>query len=146
MHVRPLVPVVLATLIFAVGGGSSLAARRDEASPPPRLANPTATAKQLVEHFFLLLHRNDATGLRALLSPAFQYQRVDGFAASKAGFLADFPNPDKYTLSRFAATQAGGTLVVRYRARVEGLTTPRLSVFLWNGSRWQLVAHANFGP
>ena len=52
-------------------------------------------------------------------------------------------------------TQAGGTLVVRYRAEVEGILdgkrftpgpAPRLSVFAWNGKRWRLAAHANFNP
>jgi hypothetical protein len=53
------------------------------------------------------------------------------------------------------ATQASATLVVRYLAQVEGVVNgkpykpgpaPRLSVFAWNGKRWQLAAHANFNP
>jgi hypothetical protein len=58
-------------------------------------------------------------------------------------------------ITQLRATRADGTLVVRYLARVEGMINgkpytpgpaPRLSVFVWNGKRWQLAAHANFNP
>jgi hypothetical protein len=44
---------------------------------------------------------------------------------------------------------------VRYSAEFVGTAAgesyapgpaPRLSVFTWDGSRWRLVAHANFNP
>jgi hypothetical protein len=53
------------------------------------------------------------------------------------------------------ATESNGTLVVRYLAVATGLVNgksytpgpaPRLSVFSWNGTRWQLAAHSNFNP
>jgi hypothetical protein len=124
-------------------------------SPAPHLANPTAAAKPLVLRFFVLLQRKDHAGLERFLSPAFQVQRADGSASGKAEYLASLPTVVKFYLSGLFATEAGGTLVVRYHARVEGRVNgkpytpgpaPRLSVFSWNGERWQLAAHANFNP
>jgi hypothetical protein len=125
------------------------------ARPAPRLANPTAAAKPLVVRFFVLLEHKDRAGLRRLLSRAFQVQRADGSASGKAMYLANLPTVIKFYISNLVATQAGGTVVVRYLARVEGRVNgkpytpgpaPRLSVFAWNGGRWQLAAHANFNP
>jgi hypothetical protein len=125
------------------------------AAPAPSLANPTATGRSLVIRFFVLLQRKDKAGLETFLSPAFQVQRADGSSSGKADYLAALPTVNKFYLSKLSATQAGGTLVVRYLARVEGLVNgkpytpgpaPRLSVFAWSGNRWQLAAHANFNP
>ena len=123
--------------------------------PAPRLASPVAAGTRLVERFFTLLERKDVAGLRSFLSPAFQIQRADGSASGKSQYLKELPGVLSFRLSRFAATQAGGVLVVRYLANVTGSVNgkpympgaaPRLSVFTWNGRRWQLVAHANFNP
>jgi hypothetical protein len=125
------------------------------AAPAPRLGDPAATGRALVIRYFVLLHRKDRADLQTFLSPAFQVQRADGSASEKAAFLANLPTVGRFYLSNLTATEAGGTLVVRYLARVEGLVNgkpytpgpaPRLSVFTWNGERWQLAAHANFNP
>jgi hypothetical protein len=125
------------------------------AKPAPRYADPAAAAKPLVLRFFVLIQKKDATGLDAFLSPAFQVQRADGTASGKAEYLRKLPDVEKFYISGLHASQAGGTLVVRYLARVVGTVNgkpytpgpaPRLSVFTWNGTRWQLAAHANFNP
>ena len=81
-------------------------------------------------------------------------QRADGTASGKKEYLQS-PDVQKFSITGLHATQAGRTLVVRYLARVVGTVNgkpytpgpaPRLSVFTWNGTRWQLAAHANFNP
>ena len=138
---------VLAVAANALGSGS--------ARPAPRLASPTAAALPLVTHFFALLQHKDQAGLKALLAPGFQVQRADGSAAGKAEYLASLPTLDTFTLEKLHATETNGTLVVRYLAVATGVVNgkpytpgpaPRLSVFSWNGARWQLTAHANFNP
>ena len=126
-----------------------------KAKPAPRYADPTAAAKPLVLRFFVLIQEKDVNGLNAFLSPAFQVQRADGTASGKKEYLQKLPDVQKFSITGLHATQAGGTLVVRYLARVVGTVNgkpytpgpaPRLSVFTWNGTRWQLAAHANFNP
>lgn len=118
-------------------------------------ATPDETARPLVVRFFKLIRDRDVAGLIGFLSPAFQIQRADGSGAGKNEYLDRLPTVRKFTLTNFTATRAGATLVARYHATVEGLVngkpyTPgpasRLSVFHWNGKRWQLIAHANFNP
>jgi hypothetical protein len=147
--------LALVACMLVLTFSSGLAAASSTSRPAPSLGNPHATAKQLVLRFFVLLQRKDEAGLERFLSPAFQVQRADGSASGKADYLAKLPTVIKFYISNLAATQAGGTLVVRYQARVEGRVNgkpytpgpaPRLSVFAWNGERWQLAAHANFNP
>jgi hypothetical protein len=124
-------------------------------SSAPQLADPAATVGPLVDRFFMLIEHKDVTGLQGFLSPAFQLQRADGTASAKAKYLTELPVIDTFHITNLAATQAGSVLVVRYLATVEGLVNgkpytpgpaPRLSVFAWNGTAWQLAAHANFNP
>jgi hypothetical protein len=121
----------------------------------PRLADPTATAKQLVNRFFVLLAHKDRARLQRFLSPAFQVQRADGSGGGKKEYLANLATINRFDITRLRATQARVALVVRYLAEVEGVVNgkpykpgpaPRLSVFAWSGKRWQLAAHANFNP
>jgi hypothetical protein len=53
----------------------------------PQLANPTKTAKPLVNRFFVLVQNRDRDGLRRFLSPGFQIQRADGSGAGKRQYL-----------------------------------------------------------
>jgi hypothetical protein len=137
--------------VLAPGASSGLATKR----PAPQLANPTGTAKRLVDRFFVLLAHKDRAGLDRFLSPAFQVQRADGSGGGKKAYLANLATIHKFHITQLRARQAGAALVVRYLARVEGVVNgkpytpgpaPRLSVFVWNGERWQLAAHANFNP
>jgi len=142
-------------MIVCVLVTASFLAPAATAKPAPTYTNPTAAAKPLVLRFFVLLQKKDVTGLEGFLSPAFQVQRADGTAAGKEEYLQKLADIQKFYISGLHATQAGGTLVVRYLARVVGTVNgkpytpgpaPRLSVFTWNGSRWQLAGHANFNP
>jgi hypothetical protein len=150
-HARSLLlACVLAGALAPTALGAAHAVR-----PAPRLHPPVATAKRLVTHFFTLIKRKDVAGLRRFLSPAFQIQRADGSAANKSQYLKKLPDVLSFKLAKFVATQTGSVLVVRYLATATGTVNgkpftpgpaPRLSVFAWNGSTWQLVAHANFNP
>jgi hypothetical protein len=143
------------TCILALAAAPAVLANRPAARPAPRLADPTAAATPLVTRFFDLLAHKDLAGLERFLAPGFQVQRADGSSSGKAEYLAKLSTIDTFSLSKLHATQAHGTLVVRYVAVVTGLVNgkpytpgpaPRLSVFSWNGRRWQLAAHANFNP
>jgi hypothetical protein len=152
LRVRSLVfALAVLALVLAPGASGTHATAR----PAPQLANPTSTAKQLVNRFFVLLAHQDRAGLQRFLSPGFQVQRADGSGAGKKEYLANLPTINQFDITQLRATQAGATLVVRYLAQVEGVVNgkpykpgpaPRLSVFVWNGKRWQLAAHANFNP
>jgi hypothetical protein len=148
VSVGRLLGLVCAIALAAVPAASA-------ARPAPRLADPTPTARALVIRFFVLIRDKDTAGLERFLSPAFQVQRADGSHSDKAAYLKNLPHVERFYLTQLAATEAGGTLVVRYVARVTGHVNgklytpgpaPRLSVFDWNGERWQLAAHANFNP
>jgi hypothetical protein len=136
--------------LLAVGPAGAATVR-----PAPQFADPTVAGTRLITDFFVLLRNKDAAGLQRFLSPAFQIQRADGSAAGKADYLAALPTVTTFTLTNVVATQTGGAIVVRYLAQATGLVNgkpytpgpaPRLSVFAWTGTRWQLAAHANFNP
>jgi hypothetical protein len=152
MHFRRRVVSVCALTLALAVGPAALAA---QARPAPRLANPLATAKQLVTRFFTLTQRKDVAGLRAFLSPAFQIERADGTGMGKAVFLKNLPDLRSFKLARFVASQAGSSLVTRYLATATGTVSgkpytpgpaPRMTVFTWNGRAWQVFAHSNFNP
>jgi hypothetical protein len=145
------IPLALLSLMLASGasGGRGVGCRA------PQTANPTAKATQLVDRFFVLLAHKDRAGLQSFLSPGFQVQRADGSGAEKRDYLANLATINKFQITQLRPTRAGATLVVRYLAQIEGSINgkpytpgpaPRLSVFVWNGKRWQLAAHANFNP
>jgi hypothetical protein len=147
--------LALALAVVALVMAPGATATRVSGRPAPQSSNPTGTAKQLVNHFFVLLAHKDRAGLQRFLSPAFQVQRADGSGAEKKDYLANLATINQFHISQLRATRADGTLVVRYLAQVEGVINgkpytpgpaPRLSVFVWNGKRWQLAAHANFNP
>ncbi|HEX5449100.1 MAG TPA: nuclear transport factor 2 family protein [Gaiellaceae bacterium] len=142
-------------LVLAICVVCALAPAAATAAPTPKLAHPNATGRVLVVKFFTLLKHKDAAGLRTFLAPNFQIQRADGSSSGKAAYIAKLPTIYSFTITHVAATYANGALVVRYQAVATGLVNgkkytpgaaPRLSVFTWNGSAWQLAAHANFNP
>src|SRR5262245_52678803 len=143
-----------ALLAATVTIGSSVASSSSRgARPAPRLANPTATARTLSNRFFALIEKKDVIGLTRFLSPAFQVQRADGSGSGKKEWLAKLADISAFQLTDFHATQAAGTLIVRYLATVEGTVNgrpytpgpaPRLASYAWNGTRWQITSNANF--
>jgi hypothetical protein len=145
--------VVLALLSLMLASGASGSRPVECSAPLP--ANSTTTASKLVNRFFVLLEHKDQAGLQRFLSPGFQVQRADGSGAAKKEYLANLATINQFQITQLRATRADGALVVRYLAQVEGVVNgkpytpgpaPRLSVFVWNGQRWQLAAHANFNP
>jgi hypothetical protein len=125
------------------------------AAAAPHPANQNATGRALATRFFSLLQHKDAAGLERFLAPSFQVQRADGSADGKQAYLKKLPTVLSFKLARFVVSYANGALVVRYLAKATGLVdgkrytpgwAPRLSVFTWNGVRWQLSAHSNFNP
>jgi hypothetical protein len=147
------------TILLACALGLALAAcssaTQPSERPAPRLTDPSAAARPLVDRFFTLIEEKNVPGLRSFLSPAFQLQRADGTASAKEQYLTELPTIDSFGITQLVATQDGSVLIARYQATVEGLVNgrpytpgpaPRLSVFSWNGQGWQLVAHANFNP
>ena len=143
---RPVLAAIVSALVLA-----PVAA----ASPAPHLASQSATGKALVVQFFTLLKNKDAAGLQAFLAPNFQVQRADGSADGKVAYMKKLPTVYSFRIARVIASYANGSLVVRYLAKATGLVNgkrytpgwaPRLSVFTWNGARWQLSAHSNFNP
>jgi hypothetical protein len=136
-------------------GASAIASATPAKRPAPRYGDPTAAATALVNRLFNLLVQQNVAGLQAFLAPGFQVQRADGSGADKTEYLANLPTVESFSLSQLHATESNGTIVVRYVADATGLVNgksyspgaaPRLSVFAWNGRRWQLAAHANFNP
>jgi Domain of unknown function (DUF4440) len=145
----------VATAAALIVGPSLAAGLTANVRPAPKPANPTATATKLSQRFFTLIVDKDIPGLTRFLSPAFQVQRADGSGSGKKEWLAKLADIDEFTLTAFHATQAGGTLVVRYLATVKGTVNgrpytpgpaPRLASYTWNGTRWQITSNANFNP
>jgi hypothetical protein len=144
--------VVMSCLIVAT---SVLAAAPTSAAPGAQTSDDVATGKSLVNQFFTLIQKKDTAGLDKMLSPAFQLERADGTGTGKTEYLKALPTLNSFELSDFSASRVGNVLVVRYLASATGVVNgkpyapgpaPRLSVFVRNGKRWQIVAHANFNP
>ena len=146
-----LVVLALLSLMLAPAASGS----RAVGCSAPQPGNSTTRASRLVNRFFVLLEHKDQAGLQRFLSPGFQVQRADGSGAAKKEYLANLATINQFQITQLRATRPDGALVVRYLAQVEGVVNgkpytpgpaPRLSVFVWNGKRWQLAAHANFNP
>lgn len=145
-----------ATLTFGIGESASGAtAHAVQERSAPKLTNPTAMAKPLVDRFFTLVQHKDVAGLEKFVSPAFQLERADGSGTGKTAYLAALPTVQTFEITNLSAAQSGSVLVARYLATATGIVNgkpytpgpaPRLSVFTWNGTAWQIAAHANFNP
>lgn len=159
MHFRRI--VLVASVMIATVTASVLTLEAPTLSgatvsrPAPHLAHPDAVALSLARRFFVLLEHRNVAGLDRFLSPAFQLQRADGSGDAKASYLHNLPDVESFRLTSVTATQAGSVLIARYLANVTGDVdgkpytpgpAPRLSVFFWDGSGWQLIAHSNFNP
>jgi hypothetical protein len=147
---------LIALLVMAATmGAAACNSAAPATSPAPTFEDAATGAQPLVNKLFQLLHDKDTAGLEAFLSPAFTLQRADGSSANKADFIQRPADVVEFTVSGLTATQTGDVIVARYLADVVGTTNgrpyspgpaPRLSVFLWDGTDWRLVAHANFNP
>jgi hypothetical protein len=140
-----------ALVVLAVVG---LASCGDDApAPSERSAPKQVTDHALVTELFELLHDKDLEGLDEYLSPAFQLQRTDGSHVTKAEYLQKPATVDHWEIHDVTGTRYGNTRIIRFVVTSDSLingkrtvqeAAPRLSTFTWNGSRWQLAAHANY--
>ena len=120
----------------------------------PRLADPSATGRELVVAWLTALQQKDLASLDAQIAPNFQLQRADGSSSNKAEYLANPASVDTYELGdTIVGLQSANTLTVRWAMKVKGqtngVTVPdkeaaRLTGFEWNGERWQIITYANF--
>jgi len=123
-------------------------------SGPERLADPSATARELVTEFLTILSTDEAPGLDDFLADGFQLQRADGTGATKTEYLANHAVVESFELGdKVSAVQSGDLLTVRWTVVVEEAVSgqqlsrqeaPRLSVFVRDDGEWRLLAHANF--
>lgn len=92
--------------------------------------------------------------LEAVLAPEFQLQRANGPGFNRADYIkSGVPRVTEIReISGLAATRHGDMMVVRYQLTLTSTvagrpmepTAPRLTVFRREGSRWLVVANANF--
>lgn len=150
-----------ALALLAIGAAGAPAAVPRQATPaapaaPARLANPDATATQLLNRFFAAIVADDAARLGRILSPAWMIQRANGTWATRDQYLADMPDVRQYQIIDVTARYAAPALVVRSRtstqepnaagALVASPLAPRLSTFVWSRGRWHMTTQANFNP
>ena len=143
------------TLLLALTATLALAAC-SSSSPTvaPRLADPSATGRELVVAWLTALQQKDLASLDAQIAPNFQLQRADGSSSNKAEYLANPATVDTYELGdTIVGLQSANTLTVRWAMKVAGQTNgvtvpnkeaPRLTGFEWTGERWQIITYANF--
>jgi quercetin dioxygenase-like cupin family protein len=125
------------------------------AAGAPQLKTVNATAQVWVERLFTMIAQQNERGLEGLLSTALIVQAPNGQTMTKPQFLNDLPAVGPFEIRNVQATQARGTVIVRYDAVVTPRVgvkavplepAPHLSTFLWNGKRWKLTSHAMFAP
>jgi len=149
--------LAVAALSIGVGSLGSAAATLATATPAAATGStanaPTAKGTALVAQFFDLLKAGDTKGLEQFLSTAFLLQGADGGVLDKAAFVANPSKVASYALTNVRVTRTGSVLVARYdvaaTVTINGVEqarapAPRLSVFVKDKNRWQMVAHANF--
>lgn len=149
--------VLGAALALALLVPSALPALAQSAEPAPALGDPVVDGGALAERFVEIASLPDAEKVRELegfLAEEFQIVRATGARLDKAAYLASPSSVTGYAISDVVATQHDDVVVVSYlltaTVTIDGVeqtsTAPRLSVFHWNGERWQLAAHSNFAP
>lgn len=133
-------------LAFTSAATSSIAESNDLANSAEIALNGWADA----------LFSGDPAQVDEVLAPQFQLIRANGEGFTRADYLKNLPSQNKrIAWSDVVATGDQSILVLRYRAEVDQVidgkattgTAPRLSVFISDGNRWMILAHANFsGP
>ncbi len=111
-----------------------------------------AEARAALQAFFDATYSQDPARVAAILAPEFQLARSDGtgHGIDYAQHLPTFTKAAE--ISDVLATEAGDSLVVRYRVKIGVVidgkmaeaVSPRLTVFRRIDGTWKVVAHANF--
>ena len=109
--------------------------------------------EQLEREFWTAISEQNLKSLENLLLPEFQSLHFDGSRDKKGELeLIKHLNLGRYTLSNFKTTKLGDTLLVSYLALAEESldgqqlteeTLPRISVWMKNNNRYQLLSHVN---
>jgi hypothetical protein len=142
-------------VVTACGDSSGSDDASDPASSPSSTAPAQVSDEELISEFFELLQARDYAGLDDYLSPAFQLQRSDGSHATKEEYLENPSVVEDFDIVEVEGTRVGDVRVIRSSfVAIETINgrpvstepAPRLSTFVWNGNRWQIVSHANFVP
>ena len=151
---RILVVGLFTAVIFSVAPPASAASVASVASSSVQTSKRLdALGKRLTDKYYTLLQAKDIRGLQEFLSSAFQLQRANGTGADKSEYLADLPTISDFVVSDVVTTRVGDTLVIRFLATVAGSVdgsgftpgpAPRISTYVRDDGRWQLVSHANF--
>ena len=116
-------------------------------------AEPPADGEKLVRDLWATSATKQWTQQAGMISPAFQSVYPSG-ARNKAQEMTSLDEVTftKFELSGFRTTQQGPVVVVTYLAKVEemkgalrvdGKTSPRMSVFIHTDKGWQWLAHAS---
>lgn len=122
---------------------------------PVRIANPTRTGTQLVDHFMGSLKAGDEGAINRLLAPSFMVQRSNGSWSPKSTYLINLPKIASYDIGYSEGRYSAGMLSVRWTvATSETLPgvpvgtgqAPRLSTFVWTPHGWRMTSHANLNP
>lgn len=135
---------------------AALPAMAQSAEPAPALEDLTGEGSALANRFLEILglpEDQKATELESFLADEFQIVRATGVRLDKAAYIAAPASVAEFAITEVVATQHEDLVVVSYllatTETIDGVeqttTAPRLSVFHWNGTGWQLAAHANFG-
>lgn len=136
------VAAVIGAAVLALSGGAMAALDSFEVSD-----------EALADEFLRLLQARDREGLAEFLSPEFRVVRGDGTTTGKAEYLQSPAVVDDYAISDVVGWGVDNVRFVRYNLWsvewIDGVELPRgplvrLSVFHWNGERWQLLTHVNF--
>ncbi len=134
--------VLIGVLLFAATGAAMAA-----------VDSYDATDRELVEEWLRLLKEKDRAALDEFLSPGLLVTRGDGTHLTKEEYLDNPVIIDEYEISNVFGRGVGDVRVVRYDVAsiewIDGIELTRdpvvrMSVFHWNGERWQLIAHSNF--
>jgi phosphate-selective porin len=148
-----LAAVASMALAFAASAPVAVAGAATNDSAP-KLKDPAATGRKLVTAWLTALQDKDSKEIAASLAPNFQIERADGSGTDRDGYLAKPATVDTFTLGdEIVARQSGGTLTVRWSVKISeqiganqfrDVVAPRLTAFVWNRGRWQILSYANF--
>lgn len=142
------------TTAFTTVTTDGTATAGDATTPAPQLADPVATATELLTTWLETLKAGESVA--DLIAPNFQLQRADGSGADRDQYLANPATVSEYTFGdSIVASQSGNTLSVRWSVKVSevingqeyiDIEAPRITAFEWTGDAWQIVSYGNFNP
>ena len=143
--------VIGATFAVSTGPASASAKSSDSA---PTLKDPSATGRKLGTGWLTTLQKGDRTKIAQWLAPNFLIQRADGTSADRKQYIANPATVGEFELGDIViGKQHGNTLSVLWSVKVneiiDGQTlstneAARITAYVWNGKRWQILAHGNF--